>query len=66
MVVRSYDNGRFDEAKATLDEALERAEAAGDARAIAYARVMRYLMLRTADVAPSEIRRIADECSVHV
>ena len=35
-------NGRFDDAKAVFEEAIERSEAAGDERAIAYARAMRY------------------------
>ena len=57
-----YDNGRWDEAKATLNEALQRAEADGDPRAIAYARVFHYLMLEP-NVPASELRRIADECA---
>ncbi len=58
-----YDNGRADDAKAVLDEALERAEAAADARAIARVRVVQNVMMPSLDVSPGELRRIADECS---
>jgi len=54
-------NGRFDEAAATFTEALERAEAATDERAIAYARVLRYLTLDAPDMSANDFRRIADE-----
>jgi class 3 adenylate cyclase/tetratricopeptide (TPR) repeat protein len=55
-------NGRFDDAAAIFTEATELAEATGDARASAYARIMRYLTIAT-DLTPSDYRRIADECS---
>jgi class 3 adenylate cyclase/tetratricopeptide (TPR) repeat protein len=54
-------NGRRDDAKACLVEALERSEAAGDERAIAYARVLPYLEFGGADVPPAEYRRVAEE-----
>jgi len=58
-----YLDGRFDEGTATFTEALERAEATGDEQAIAYARVMSYLVLDAPDVSASDFRRIADESS---
>jgi class 3 adenylate cyclase/tetratricopeptide (TPR) repeat protein len=54
-------SGRFEDAKAGFAEALEQSDAAGDERALARARVMRYLILDS-DLSSSEIRRIADEC----
>ena len=54
-------SGRFDDAKACLAEALERSEAAGDERAMAYARVLPYLEFAGVDLSPSEYRRVADE-----
>ena len=54
-------NGRFDDAKAFFEEAIERSEATGDEQAIAYARAMRYLIIDS-DLTPSELQRIADEC----
>jgi class 3 adenylate cyclase/tetratricopeptide (TPR) repeat protein len=56
-----YASGRFDDAKAHFAEALDRSEAAGDERALARARVMRYLELDS-DLSSSDLRRIADEC----
>ena len=56
-----FDNGRTDDAKAVLDEALERAEAAADPRSIAYARIVRHLTLTYQAPPASELRRIADE-----
>jgi class 3 adenylate cyclase/tetratricopeptide (TPR) repeat protein len=56
-----YASGRFDDAKARFAEALDRSEAAGDERALARARVMRYLELDS-DLSSSDLRRIADEC----
>ena len=55
-------SGRFDDATAFFTEALERSEAAGDRRALARARVMRYLVVES-DLSPSDFREIADECS---
>ena len=54
-------NGRFDDAKACFAEAIERSEATGDEQAVAYARVVRYLIIDS-DLTPSELQRIADEC----
>jgi class 3 adenylate cyclase/tetratricopeptide (TPR) repeat protein len=54
-------SGRFDDAKAGFAEALERSEAAGDERALARARVTRYLELDS-DLSSTDLRRIADEC----
>jgi class 3 adenylate cyclase/tetratricopeptide (TPR) repeat protein len=56
-----YASGRFDDAKAGFAEALERSEAAGNERALARARVMRYLLLDS-DLSSGDIRRMADEC----
>ena len=56
-----HSNGRFDDAKAVFEEAIERSEAAGDERAIAYARAMRSVVV-DADLTESDYRRIADEC----
>jgi class 3 adenylate cyclase/tetratricopeptide (TPR) repeat protein len=53
--------GRFDEADGCFAEALERSEAAGDERALARARIGRYLFVES-DLASSDLRRIADEC----
>ena len=53
-------SGRFDDAKACIAEALERAEAAGDQRAMAYARVVRCLDPGS-EVNPGYWRRVADE-----
>jgi class 3 adenylate cyclase/tetratricopeptide (TPR) repeat protein len=53
--------GRFDDANAYFTEALERSEAAGDERALARARIGRYLFVES-DLASSDLRRIADEC----
>jgi len=55
------ENGRFEEAKATFADAIERAEASGDRIALAYARVNRYLLLDEPDLSSSDYRRIADE-----
>jgi tetratricopeptide (TPR) repeat protein len=55
--------GRFDEATATISEALERADAAGDELAIAWARVVRHIVLPSPELSPNDLRRIADECS---
>ncbi len=54
-------SGRLDDAKACLAEVLERSEAAGDERAMAYARVLRYLEFGGDDGSPSELRGAADE-----
>ena len=56
-----HSNGRFDDAKAIFEEAVERSVAAGDERAMAYARAMRYVVV-DADLTASDYRRIADEC----
>ena len=56
-------NGRDDEAAATMAEAIERAEATGDERSMAYARVMRYITLDAPDMSASSLRRIADEAT---
>jgi class 3 adenylate cyclase/tetratricopeptide (TPR) repeat protein len=62
-LARALDaSGRFDDAKACFAEAVERSEAAGDERAMAHARVMRYLVLDS-DLSSADFRRIADECS---
>ena len=53
-------SGRFDDSKACLAEALERAEAAGDEWAVAYARVVRCLDLDN-EVTPDHWRRVAAE-----
>jgi class 3 adenylate cyclase/tetratricopeptide (TPR) repeat protein len=54
--------GRLDDARACFAEALARSEAAGDERALAYARLLR-LETYGADelLSPSECRRVADE-----
>ena len=57
-------NGHNDEAALIFDEALERALAAGDEKATAYARVTRYLTLDAPEMSASDLRRVADECSV--
>ncbi len=53
--------GRIDDARACLDEALARSEAAGDERALAYARLMPFFTWGSDDLSPSEYRRVADE-----
>jgi predicted ATPase len=54
--------GRLDDARACLDEAAELAEAAGDERALAYARLMALFIIGGDDLlSPGECRRVADE-----
>ncbi len=56
-------NGRIDEAKARFAEAFERSEAAGDAWALARARVQRDVSGNSGiDATAAEMRRVADEC----
>ena len=54
-------NGRFDDAKALFTEALEQSDAAGDQRALARTRVMRYLVLNS-DLSSDDLRQVADDC----
>ena len=56
--------GRFDDAVACIDEALERSEAAGDERTLATARVLRCLLDLEPAATPTERRRIADEAAI--
>ena len=59
---RALDSsGRSEDAKACFAEAVERSEAAGDVRALAHARVGRYLTVES-DLSPSDFRRLADDC----
>jgi len=53
-------NGRFDDARACFAEALDRAEAAGDERAMAYARVLQ-CQDPGSEITPGYGRRVADE-----
>jgi tetratricopeptide (TPR) repeat protein len=54
--------GRFDDAKATIAEALDLAEAAADERQIAWARVVSSVAFASPALSPSDSRRIADDC----
>jgi class 3 adenylate cyclase/tetratricopeptide (TPR) repeat protein len=57
---RALDSaGRFDDSRACLAEALRQSEAAGDGRALAYARVAQ-CVTSGYDLAPAEWRRVAD------
>ncbi len=53
--------GRLDDAGACFDEAAQLSEAAGDERALAYARLRRLLTYGADEVSASEYRRVADE-----
>jgi len=53
-------SGRFDDSRACFAEAVRLPEAAGDERALAYARVVQWLTSGY-DLAPTEWRRVADE-----
>jgi tetratricopeptide (TPR) repeat protein len=57
-------DGRFDDSKACMAEALTLAEAAGEEHAIAHARVLQYLIGDAANEASADdIRRVAEDCS---
>ncbi len=59
---RALDSiGRLEDARACFAEALARAEAAGDERATAYARVLPYVTLGGDELSAGEYRRLADE-----
>jgi tetratricopeptide (TPR) repeat protein len=60
---RALDScGRFDDARACFAEAVQQAEAVGDERALAYARVVRCLSSGF-ELEPAEWRRVADEAA---
>jgi tetratricopeptide (TPR) repeat protein len=55
-------SGRDDEAEATFKEAIERAEAIGDDRSVAYSRIMLYTTIGSPELSADDLTRIADEC----
>jgi class 3 adenylate cyclase/tetratricopeptide (TPR) repeat protein len=61
-LARALDSsGRFDDARACFAEALDQSRAVGDARALAYARVLQCLVFEL-EVTLEERHRVADEC----
>jgi class 3 adenylate cyclase/tetratricopeptide (TPR) repeat protein len=54
-----HSSGRFDDARGSIAEALERSEAVGDERTVALARVLSALEIGS-DLRPEEKRRVAD------